>query len=253
MVDLDRGQPQPGDARDASGLADQARERVPGGAVPVAAEVDPRQDDLAVPLIDAALDLGEHGRRGPAARFAADERHDAERAGEAAAVLHLHERADAVDAGIGLNAADRPDRVGDEVGSCLAPPPDDGDVVGKPREAVRGQVGAAAGDEDAPMGARRARCGVPRLAHRLVRDAAGIDDGHVCAVAGLVVTVSEQALADLLRIGIGDLAAQESNRERAHVEPNSTRGRPTSRPPSRPTPAARRGGSALPRGRSVAR
>ena len=50
VVDLDRGEPQPLDAVDRTGGADQPRERKPGRAVAEAAEVDAGEDDLAVTL-----------------------------------------------------------------------------------------------------------------------------------------------------------------------------------------------------------
>src|SRR6185436_1917958 len=91
VIDLDRREPQSCEIRNRSRLAEKASERVPGLAVPVAAQVDPGQHYLAMPLVDPAPDLGEHRPRGPAARGAAYKRDDAEVAGEAAAVLHLDE------------------------------------------------------------------------------------------------------------------------------------------------------------------
>src|SRR6266542_4412376 len=85
---------------------------------------------------------------------------------------------------------------------------------------------------------------MPRLAHGLVRDAAGVHDRDVRTIRSFLVAVIEQALADLLRIGIGDLAAQETNRERGHGERNSTRGGSTGRLPSHRAPAVRSAGSA---------
>ena len=125
MVDLDRGEPQAREAGRGAGGAHEARQVEPGRAVAVAAEVDPGQDDLAVALRDAALDLGEHalGRRlRDAPRTCGN---DAERAREAAAVLHLHEGADPVEPDVGPHAADRADVAGDELGRALARERDD--------------------------------------------------------------------------------------------------------------------------------
>ena len=63
VVDLDRREPQPREPGRRARLAHQPRQVVAGLAVAVAAEVDPGQNDLAVPLVDAPPHLGEHGRR----------------------------------------------------------------------------------------------------------------------------------------------------------------------------------------------
>src|SRR5690348_17186557 len=97
-------------------------------AVAVAAEVDPRQDDLAVSLRDAALDLPEDVGGAAAARRSPHEWNHAEVARERAAVLHLDERADAVEPCICLDAADRADIAGDERRRLLAPLRDHHDV-----------------------------------------------------------------------------------------------------------------------------
>src|SRR5919197_4475105 len=107
----------------------EARERVARFAVAIAAEVDARQDDLAVPWLDPAPHLTEDRRGAAASRRPAHERDDTEGAGEAAPVLDFHERADAVEAGVGLNAADRPDVSRDELGRLFAPARDDDDVL----------------------------------------------------------------------------------------------------------------------------
>src|SRR5581483_10356602 len=132
-------------ARHGSGLAEEAREPVAGLPIPVAAEVDPRQDDLAVALRDPAPDLGEHGFRAARAGGAADERDDAEAAREAAAVLHLDEGADAVEARLRLHAGDRPDGPGDGLRRLLAAARDDYHVVRQAGEGVR-QVRRATGE-----------------------------------------------------------------------------------------------------------
>src|SRR4051794_14874489 len=107
MVDLDRGQPQPREPGRRAGLADQARKVVARFTVAVAPEVDSGEDDLAVALADATPDLGEHRVGAPAARRTAYEWDHAEVAREGAAVLHLHERAHAVEPSLVLDAADR--------------------------------------------------------------------------------------------------------------------------------------------------
>src|SRR5919197_2787283 len=110
----------------------EARERVARLAVAIAAEVDARQDDLAVPLLDTAPHLTEDGRGAAASRRPAHERDDTEGAREAAPVLDFYEGADAVEAGVGLDAADRPDVARDELGRLFAPTRDDDDVFGQP-------------------------------------------------------------------------------------------------------------------------
>ena len=65
------------------------------------------------------------------------------------------------------------------------------------------------------MGARRTSRGVARLAHRLVGDAAGVDDGDVRLVL-LDVAVAKQSLADRVRVRVRHLAAEEADREGGH-------------------------------------
>ena len=222
VVDLDRGEAEPLEAGRRAGLADEPRQAVAGGAVAVAAEVDPGEDDLAVALRDAAADLAEHRLGGAAARGAAHERDDAEAARERAAVLHLDEGANAVEAGVGLHAADRADVARDELRRLLAPARDHDDVVGQPGERVAGEVRAAAGDVDAPVRARRASRLLARLRNRLVGDAARVDDGDVGAAVALLVAVREQPLAHRVRVDVRDLAAEEADGERRHGR-NSSR------------------------------
>ena len=81
---------------------------------------------MSVP--DAARDLGKHGSGGAAARPAADERDDAERARERAAVLDLHEGTRPLEPRVGLHAADRADVAGNDIGNVLARLRDDRDV-----------------------------------------------------------------------------------------------------------------------------
>src|SRR6185436_20187118 len=119
------------------GLAQQPWQ--PPAAVGVAEEpeVDPGEHDLLVPLTHSAANLVEDRDRGAAPCAAADERDDAERAGERAAVLDLHERPHALESRVVLDATDRADVAGDERGRLLRPPRDDDDVV---RETVPGPV-----------------------------------------------------------------------------------------------------------------
>ena len=166
-------------------------------------------------LRDPPPNLVEHRRRRPAARAAAHERNDAEVAREAAAVLHLHEGANAVETHIGLDAANRPHIAGDETGCLLARKSDNRDVGGHPRERVTGEIGTASRHEHVRMRSRGARDGLPRLAHGLVCHAAGIDDRDL-RVLHLAVAVGEQPLADGLGIRLRDLAAEEPDREARH-------------------------------------
>ncbi len=216
MVDLDRAEPQPLEPRRGTGLADEARQVVAGIPVAEAPEVDAGQHDLAVPLRDAACDLAEHGGRAATARRAPHQRDDAEVARERAAVLDLHERANAIEARVRLDAADRPHVARDERGGLLAPFRDDDDVRRQPGEARRAEVGAAAGDVDATVRASGARRRLAALRDRLVRHAAGADHRDVGVLGPLVVAVAQQRLAHLVRVDVRDLAAQEVDTERRH-------------------------------------
>src|SRR5918996_5516023 len=144
VVDLDRRKPQARDARQLPRLAHETRERVAGLAVAEAAEVDAGEDYLGMTLCDPAADLGEYGAGAAAAGSPADERDDAERARERAAVLDLHERPRPVEPRVGLDAADRAHVAGHGRGHLLARPRDHGDV-----SACRGkralEIGRAAG------------------------------------------------------------------------------------------------------------
>src|SRR5207342_723209 len=95
VVDLDRREPQARQPRSRAGRAHELRKREARLAVAVAAEVDPGQNDFLVTLLYAPPHLGEHALGPAAARGPAHERDDAERAREAAAVLHLDEGANA--------------------------------------------------------------------------------------------------------------------------------------------------------------
>src|SRR2546430_343966 len=107
MVDLDRREAEPLEPGHGADLAHQSRQCTTGHAVPIAPEVDAREDNLPVSVRDAPPHLVEHRGRGPTARRTADERDHAKVAREAAAVLDLHERAHAVEPSISLYAADR--------------------------------------------------------------------------------------------------------------------------------------------------
>ena len=80
-------------------------------------------------LRDATPDLVKHRFGGSAARCSANRRDDAEVAGEAAAVLDLHEGTDPVEARVRLHAAERSDVAGHEGRRLLAASRDDRDVV----------------------------------------------------------------------------------------------------------------------------
>src|SRR6476661_7970883 len=121
VIDLDRGEAQALEPRRRARLPDEPREAIAGGAVAVAAEVDPREDDLAVALANAAADLPEHGLGRAAARGASHQRDDAETAAERAAVLDLDEGANAIETRIRLHTADRADVARDELRRLLAP------------------------------------------------------------------------------------------------------------------------------------
>src|SRR5260370_20939050 len=129
VIDLDRRESEPLEPGRRPGGAHKARQVVVRGTIAVAAEVDPREHDLAVALLHSAADFREHGAGRAAARSAAHERNDAKAAAEAAAVLHLHKRAHAVEPGVCLHAADRADVARDEAGRLLAPTRDDDDAL----------------------------------------------------------------------------------------------------------------------------
>ena len=215
VVHLDGGQPKPLDTGERTGFAHESRERVPGFAVAEAAEVDAREDDLAMPLRHAPLDLGKNGSGAAAPRAAANERDHAERARERAAVLDLHERARALETRVRLDAADRADVARDDVGNVLARPCDHGDVGRDLLEGVT-QVRGAARHVDPSVRPRGARDGLARLRDGLVRHAARVDDGDVAVARDLHVPVAEQALAHCLRVGVRHLAAQEADGEARH-------------------------------------
>ena len=214
MVDLDRREPQPLQAGGRPGGAHEPRQVEAGVAVAVAAEVDSRQHDFPMPLLDPTADLCEHGICRATARCAAHEWDDAEVAREAAAVLHLDERAHAVEAGVGLNAADRADVTGDESGRLLAALRHDDDVLREARKCIRGKVGAAAGDVHAAMRPRSTRRFFAGLGQRLVRHTARVDDRDVGVVVALHVAVDKEPLTHLVRVDVRNLATEKTDRER---------------------------------------
>ncbi len=228
MVHLDRREAQAFQPGRAAGLADEPRERVAGGAVAEAAEVDAGQHHLAMPLIDATTNLREHRRGRAAARGAADERDHAERARERAAVLDLHERSDAVEPVLRVDAADRANVAGDECRGFGAGPPCDDDVRRRPVEGAF-EVRGAPRHVDRARRTRRARGGLTRLRDRFVRDAARVDDLDLAALCDLEMTVGEQPLADRLSVRERDLAAEEPRRERRHRASETKRSADSSR------------------------
>ena len=119
------------------------------------AQVDPGEHDLVVALRDAAADLVQDGVGRATARTAANKRDHAEGAAEGAAVLDLHEGAHAVQPYVSVDAADRPEIAGDEVGRLLARARHDHDVLGSPAKGRR-RDSRAAGDVHTP-GVRAAR------------------------------------------------------------------------------------------------
>ena len=235
-----RSRSTPGDGAD---LADQPRQPVPGLAVAVAAQVDSREDDLAVTLRDAALDLGEHGGRRAAPRRAPNLGDHAEAAREAAPVLDLHEGAHPAEADVRLDAPERPDGACDEAGRSFARKPDDFDVLGKPVEAPF-EVRRAAGHVDAPRATGRPARFLAGLSDGLVRDAARVDDRDVDRPFALDMAVGDQALAQLLGVRVRDLATEERAREGRHDRPMlaDSAGRPgeirRARSGRRPSPGA---------------
>src|SRR6266576_4243995 len=218
MVDLDRRQAQPLEAGNGAHLAHESRQGVAGRAVSVAAEVDPREDNLLVTVRDAPPNFIEHRGHGAATRSTTDKRNHAEVAGEAAAVLDLHERAHAVETGTCLNAPDRAHVSGHEGRCLLARPGNHGHVGWQAREGVAGEIRSAAGHVNATVRACRARGRLARLSDGLVRDAARVDDRDVGTTVHALfeMTVRQQALADFLRVRVRDLAAEKTDRERRH-------------------------------------
>ena len=177
-------------------------------------------------LLDAAANLCQDGGCSATARRATHERDHTEVAREAAAVLHLDERAHSVEPRIGLDAPDRPDVTGDEARCLLARPGDDRDVrrqtLGRRRPA---RLAAQPVTYTRAVRARCARRRLTRLAHGLVGHAARVHDRDVTRCGGLGVPVEQESLTDLMRIRVRDLAAQEPDGERRHGSAKSTRAR----------------------------
>ena len=154
VVDLDRREPEPAETRGRSGLAHEARQVVAGRPVAIAPEVDARQDNLGVALVDASANLPQDGGSGAATRRAANERDHAEVAREAAAVLHLDEGAHALEPRIAVNAPDRADIARHELRRLLTRPGNHPHVGRHPGESIAGEIGAAARHVHARMRSR---------------------------------------------------------------------------------------------------
>ena len=167
-------------------------------------------------LAHASTHVGEHGVGAPTARRSTHERDHTEAARERATILNLDERADPFEAVIGLDATDRADTVRHSLRRIVARAVGDDDVARHAGERV-GEVRGTAGDVDGPGGARRPGYLLARLRNGFVGDAARRHDGHFSVLLDLGVAVCEQALTNRLLIRKGDLAAEESCRERRHV------------------------------------
>ena len=115
-----------------------------------------------------------------------------------------------------MDATDRADVAGNESCGLLGAPRDDHHVRGQAGEAVAREVGGAAGDIHAAVGARGSGCGLAALGEGLVRDAARVDDGDICGVGRLDVAAGEQVLTELVHVRVRDLAAEEIDREARH-------------------------------------
>ena len=198
VVDLDRAQAQAVQAGDRAGRPHQARQVDARDAVAEAAEVDARQDDLAVALTDPAPNLVEHGVGTPAAGGTAHERNHAEPARERTAVLDPDEGPNALEPRLRPDTADRADVAGDERGGILGAPGDDHHVRRQARETGPGEVGRAPGHVDALVRPRGPRRRLAALRDRLVRHAAAVDHRDLGGVTRLLVAVGEQPLPDRL-------------------------------------------------------
>ena len=158
---------------------------------------------------------------------------DAEVAREAAAVLHLDERAHAVE-------ARRPPGRSRRRRRRRRPRPASPRSASRSRPRSRGRPANASPARFAPQPVTYTRCvrargagrGLARLAHGLVRDAARVDDGDV-GVRPLDMAVGSQPLAQRLGVRLRDLAAEEGDREagqgRAMLLPCVGVGRPAGR------------------------
>ena len=144
----------------------------------------------------------------------AHERDHTERARERAAVLDLHECACPLEASVGLHAPDRTHRSRDGLGNVLARARHDGDV-GRGDVERSFEVGGAPGDVYVLMRAGCTRDRLSGLRDGLVRHAARVDNRNF-GIVDLGMTVGQQALAHRLRVGVGDLAAEEPHGEGGH-------------------------------------
>ena len=232
VVDLDRRESEPLQTGHSACLADEPRQREAGVAIPEAPEVDPGQDDLAMALTNPLLDLGEHGRGTAAARGTAYERDHAEGAAEAAAVLHLDERTDPIEARVRLHAPDCTHVPCHRFRDLFASPGDDDDVFRKTLHRLVAEVRRTAGHVDPSVRPCRPGSGLAGLRHRLVRDAARVHHRNIRPIGALVVSVRDQPLTQRLSVRVGHLAAEEPDREGGHSGRESTRAR-TDRPPTR--------------------
>jgi hypothetical protein len=142
--------------------------------------------------------------------------------------------ADAVEPRVGADAADRADVPATASGVSSLLRLTTTTFSGRPAKPSASRLATTAGDVDMSMCPSRSRRCVTRLTHRFVRDAAGIDDRHVGVAATLRVTVGEQALTDLLRVDVRDLAAEKADREGRHGAGlySSRRNRSAAQPPS---------------------
>ena len=167
-------------------------------------------------LLDARADLAEHGGGAAASRGAADERDHAEAARERAAVLDLDERAHAVEPGRPPGRSRSPRRRRRRT----RPSPRRGcattvTFAGRPAERVRpARLAAQPVTIDAADAcARRGRrpCGSSRAASFVTQQPLTIATS--APLCRLDVAVGEQPLADLVRIDVRDLAAEEIDAE----------------------------------------
>src|SRR5919204_1268363 len=216
VVDLDRRKTQARQPGRLAGLADESGQRIAILAVAVAAEVDARKDDLAVPLAHSAADLRQDRGGAAAPRSAADERNDTEVAREAATVLDLDERSHSLRSRFGADAAERAELAGDERRSVLRRARDDGHVLGHARERGAAQIRTAPRHVDVAVRPRRTRDGMARLPDRLVRDPARVDDCNVAFVGEFAMTFAKQAFPHGLYIGLRNLAAEEADGKARH-------------------------------------
>ena len=215
VVDLDRGEAETCETRRPTGGSDELGEVETRFPIAIAAEIDPGQDDFTVSLLDPALNLGEHRARRAATGSSAHLRDDAEPAREAAAVLNLDESPYPVEPDARPDAADGSDVASDELRRPLTCHRNNRHVRGEPVEGSR-EPRAAARHVDAgrPPGSAPRR--LARLPHGFVSHTAGVDHSDVDGFLRLQVALRREALAQLLRIGVRHLAAEEIDAETRH-------------------------------------